>query len=158
MTGVQTCALPISLGNRLKDADVLALIENGRGAMPPSPLIGDDEKRDLLDFLFRRNQPAATLRRGDGKEQPRYTFDGFKFLTDHEGYPGIKPPWGLLNCYDLGTGRALWRVPLGELEKLTAQGVPKTGSQTLGGHRARVTLEPFEIGRASCRERVLFAV
>jgi len=42
-------------------------------------------------------------------------------------------PPGLLNCYDLGTGRALWRVPLGELEKLTAQGVPKTGSQTLGG-------------------------
>ena len=122
-----------ALGNRLKDADVLALLENGRGAMPPNPLIGDEEKRDLLDFLFRRNQPAATLRRGDGKEQPRYTFDGFKFLTDHEGYPGIKPPWGLLNCYDLGTGRALWRVPLGELEKLTAQGVPKTGSQNLGG-------------------------
>jgi quinoprotein glucose dehydrogenase len=122
-----------ALGNRLKDADVLALLENGRGAMPPNPLIGDEEKRDLLDFLFRRNQPAATLRRGDGKEQPRYTFDGFKFLTDHEGYPGIKPPWGLLNCYDLGTGRALWRVPLGELEKLTAQGMPKTGSQNLGG-------------------------
>ncbi|MFM8618732.1 MAG: PQQ-binding-like beta-propeller repeat protein, partial [Opitutaceae bacterium] len=122
-----------ALGNRLKDADVLALIENGRGAMPPNPLIGDDEKRDLLDFLFRRNQPAASPRRGDGKETVRYTFDGFKFLTDHEGYPGIKPPWGLLNCYDLGTGRALWRVPLGELEKLTAQGVPKTGSQNLGG-------------------------
>ena len=98
----------------------------------PAPK-SDDEKRDLLDFLFRRNQPAPTLRRGDGNEQPRYTFDGFKFLTDHEGYPGIKPPWGLLNCYDLGTGRALWRVPLGELEKLTAQGVPKTGSQNLGG-------------------------
>ena len=30
-------------------------------------------------------------------------------------------------------GKALWRVPLGELEKLTQQGVPKTGSQTLGG-------------------------
>jgi len=125
-----------SLGNRMTDADVLALIENGRGAMPPNPLIGDDEKRDLLDFLFRRNQPpAGRARQSDGTtaEPPRHTFDGFRFLTDHEGYPGIKPPWGLLNCYDLGTGRALWRVPLGELEKLTAQGVPKTGSQTLGG-------------------------
>ena len=125
-----------SLGNRMSDADVLALIENGRGAMPPNPLIGDDEKRDLLDFLFRRNQPpAGRARQSDGTtaEPPRHTFDGFRFLTDHEGYPGIKPPWGLLNCYDLGTGRALWRVPLGELEKLTAQGVPKTGSQTLGG-------------------------
>jgi len=38
-----------------------------------------------------------------------------------------------LNCYDLNTGKALWRVPLGELEELTKQGVPKTGSQNLGG-------------------------
>jgi quinoprotein glucose dehydrogenase len=60
-------------------------------------------------------------------------FDGFHFLVDHEGYPGVKPPWGLLNCYDLSTGKALWRVPLGELEELTRQGLPVTGSQTLGG-------------------------
>ena len=52
---------------------------------------------------------------------------------DQDGYPGIKPPWGLLNCYDLNTGKVLWRAPLGELEELTKQGVPKTGSQTLGG-------------------------
>jgi hypothetical protein len=50
-----------------------------------------------------------------------------------DGYPEIEPPWGLLNCYDLNTGKALWRLPLGELEELTKQGVPKTGSQTLGG-------------------------
>ena len=36
-----------------------------------------------------------------------------------------------MNCYDLATGRILWRVPLGELEELTRQGVPLTGSQNL---------------------------
>ena len=69
-------------------------------------------------------------------------FDGFQFLVDHEGYPGIKPPWGLLNCYDLNSGKVLWRVPLGELEELTRQGVPLTGSQNLGEHLGAVRAHP----------------
>jgi quinoprotein glucose dehydrogenase len=123
------------LKNRMKDEDVLALLRNGRGAMPPNLVLADQERQDLLDFLFRRNQPPSRSRQADPNDggRPRYSFDGFQFLVDHEGYPGIKPPWGLLNCYDLSTGKALWRVPLGELEKLTAQGVPKTGSQNLAG-------------------------
>jgi quinoprotein glucose dehydrogenase len=125
----------IALKSRAKDADVLALLATGRGAMPPNLVLTDAQKKDLLDYLFRRNQPP-TRRAGDPTDasgRPHYVFDGFGFLVDHEGYPGIKPPWGLLNCYDLSTGKALWRVPLGELEELTKQGVPKTGSQNLGG-------------------------
>ncbi|MES2571368.1 MAG: PQQ-binding-like beta-propeller repeat protein, partial [Verrucomicrobiota bacterium] len=41
--------------------------------------------------------------------------------------------WGDVFCFELNTGKILWRVPLGELEALTQQGVPKTGSQNLGG-------------------------
>jgi quinoprotein glucose dehydrogenase len=125
----------LGLKHRLTDADVLALIAQGRGAMPPNLLLGETEKTDLLDYLFRRNQPP--VRGGGGgpgtAREPKYVFGGFGFLVDHEGYPGIKPPWGLLNCYDLATGKALWRVPLGEHEELTRQGVPLTGSQNLGG-------------------------
>ena len=121
----------LSLKTRLTDAEVLALLKIGRGAMPANLVLNDDQKKELLDFLFRRNQPPSLAPRGD--ETAKYVFDGFNFLVDHEGYPGINPPWGLLNCYDLNTGKVLWRVPLGELEELTKQGVPKTGSQTLGG-------------------------
>jgi len=120
----------IGLKARLPEKDVLELIAKGRGAMLPNTLLTDREKKDLLDYLYRRNQPPS---RGAGPDAPKYVFDGFHFLVDHEGYPGVKPPWGLLNCYDLSTGKALWRVPLGELEELTKQGVPVTGSQTLGG-------------------------
>ena len=125
----------IGLKARMIEEEVLAVVANGKATMPPNLLLDADQKKDLVDFLFRRNQPPS--RRVPAGEQlegrPRYVFDGFSFLTDHEGYPGIKPPWGLLNCYDLSTGKVLWRVPLGEHEKLTAQGVPKTGSQNLGG-------------------------
>jgi quinoprotein glucose dehydrogenase len=127
----------LSLKTRMTDQDVLALLKTGRGIMPPLDSIERQQKEDLLDFLFRRNQPPSRgLNRDrlvDGKVEPQYVFDGFKFLTDHEGYPGINPPWGLLNCYDLNTGKVLWRVPLGELEELTRQGMPITGSQNLGG-------------------------
>ena len=121
----------IGLKARMGESEVLALMATGKGAMPPNVIITAAEKKDLVDFLFRRNQPPS--RRDGGQNGPKYVFDGFQFLVDHEGYPGIKPPWGLLNCYDLATGRALWRVPLGELPELTKQGVPKTGSQNLGG-------------------------
>lgn len=125
----------VGLQTRMNDAQVLELLAKGRGLMPPNLVLNDTERSELLDYLFRRNQPPA---RGAGTKQgtedaPQYVFDGFQFLVDHEGYPGIKPPWGLLNCYDLSTGRALWRVPLGELEELTKQGMPLTGSQNLGG-------------------------
>ena len=134
----------VSLKARLTDAEVLALLEKGRGAMPPNLVLNAAQKGELLDYLFRRNQPPARASRiREPKNEARsgagssndadYVFDGFGFLNDHEGYPGIKPPWGLLNCYDLNTGRILWRVPLGEIEALTRQGVPKTGSSNLGG-------------------------
>jgi len=133
----------IGLKARMPESDVLALIEKGRGAMPPNLVLDAAQKRDVIDFLYRRNQPPSLERRAPGSDATRsgagssndaeFIFDGFGFLEDHEGYPGIKPPWGELSCHDLNTGKVLWRVPLGELEELTRQGVPLTGSQNLGG-------------------------
>jgi len=54
-------------------------------------------------------------------------------LTDREGYPGIKPPWGALTAIDLNTGKFRWRKTLGEYRELTRRGVPQTGTPNLGG-------------------------
>jgi quinoprotein glucose dehydrogenase len=119
-------APPLYALHRRMNADTLrALLKTGRGAMPPAPPLDERQTDALTRFLLRAPAPGGT--------SPNFVFDGFQFLVDHEGFPGIKPPWGLLNCYDLRTGKALWRVPLGELESLSAQGQPITGSQNLGG-------------------------
>jgi quinoprotein glucose dehydrogenase len=54
-------------------------------------------------------------------------------VTDSDGYPGIKPPWGTLNAIDLNTGDYLWRVPLGEFAELTKKGIAITGTESYGG-------------------------
>ena len=124
----------VGLQGRMTDAEVLALLKTGRGIMPPAPPMNAQEQTDLLDFLFRRHQPPSMLvGPKEAAVADNYTFGGFKYLTDQNGYPGVKPPWGLLTCYDLNTGRILWKVPLGEYTELTRKGIPITGTPNLGG-------------------------
>jgi quinoprotein glucose dehydrogenase len=121
----------VGVRHRMKDADVLEVLRTGRGSMPP--LLGAltvPQRGALLDYLMRRNQPES---RPNTADESGFVGTGFHFVRDPEGYPGSKPPWGELFCLDLNTGRIAWRVPLGEYAELTAQGVPKTGTENLGG-------------------------
>ena len=65
--------------------------------------------------------------------KPPYFSSVWEKLTDSNGYPGIKPPWGTLNAIDLNTGEYKWRVPLGEYPELTKKGIPITGMESYGG-------------------------
>ena len=60
----------------------------------------------------------------------------FKRLTDSHGYPGVKPPWGILAALNLNTGKLLWKVPFGEYMELTKKGITKTGTENFGGATA----------------------
>jgi glucose dehydrogenase len=122
----------VGLRHRLQDAQVHTLLKTGRGLMPPSPPMSDADEKALLDFIFLRDRPRLPSATAP-QPRPSYTHNGYPKLLDHEGYPGCKPPWGTLNCIDLNTGKLRWKVPLGEYAELTAQGIPKTGTENFGG-------------------------
>ncbi len=129
--GVGVAPSLLGLSSRLKDQDVHDLIPKGRGAMPPLPVLNEKQTDDLVEYLFDRDRKyPKSLER---PERPSYRFDGFPKLYDHEGYPGIKPPWGILAAIDLNSGRLAWKIPYGEYEELTARGMPLTGTRNFGG-------------------------
>jgi quinoprotein glucose dehydrogenase len=90
-----------------------------------------------LLYVNSNNVPNVTaLVESRARDRQRYgPFDttGYRRFLDNEGYPAIRPPWGLLNAINLNTGEFAWRVPLGEFPALTARGVPRTGTETFGG-------------------------
>src|SRR5262249_47342583 len=88
-------------------------------------------------YLNSNNVPnIITLVESKSGNEPRYGpygHKGYVQFLDHEGYPAIKPPWGVLNAINLNTGEFAWRVPLGEFPVLTARGIRRTGTETFGG-------------------------
>ena len=62
-----------------------------------------------------------------------YDFNGYQWFNDHEGYPGIKPPWGWLTAVDLNQGTFAWRQVFGSYPDLEAKGQKGLGSQSFGG-------------------------
>lgn len=85
-------------------------------------------------YLNSTNEPnIITLAPTEKDSRWPFTHRGYAKLQDHEGYPGIKPPWGQLHAIDLRTGDFVWSVPLGEFPELTARGIPITGTPNFGG-------------------------
>ncbi|MEJ2076601.1 MAG: pyrroloquinoline quinone-dependent dehydrogenase [Acidobacteriota bacterium] len=62
-----------------------------------------------------------------------YRHTGYNRFLDPDGYPAVRPPWGVLTALDLNHGKLLWQVPLGEYPELTARGIPPTGTENYGG-------------------------
>ncbi len=127
-----------NIGQKLKRADILHLLETGRGNMPAFGFLSAAQKEAAADFLL-GSEPA----RADGLNQSPgdigvllnepYTHTGYNRWVDTNGYPAVKPPWGTLNAIDLNTGEYLWKTPLGELPELRAKGIPPTGTENYGG-------------------------
>jgi quinoprotein glucose dehydrogenase len=85
-------------------------------------------------YVNSNNQPnLGRLQENSADPEEPFQPTGYMQFKDQNGYPAIKPPWGLLNAIDLNEGQILWQVPLGEYPELTARGVPRTGTENFGG-------------------------
>lgn len=86
-------------------------------------------------YVNSNNVPYFTvIKKPDDRKPYPYTQNGWTKFLDKDGYPAVKPPWGLLSAIDLNRGEILWQSPLGEFVELTARGIAPTGTENLGGN------------------------
>jgi len=122
----------VNVATRLSSAQIMNVIQNGRGRMTGFPNLTQNEVAALVDFLTSGESRAMT---GLEPVPPgmNYRFTGYRKFLDPEGYPAIAPPWGTLNAIDLNTGEYVWKINLGEYPELAANGITNTGSENYGG-------------------------
>lgn len=120
------------IDKRKTRAEISQVIRSGTGRMPAFATALDGATiNDLVTFLTTGNDIASTADRNP--YYLKYRSVGFDIFLDHEGYPGVKPPWGTLNAIDLNAGTIKWSIPFGEYPALAAQGLTNTGSDNYGG-------------------------
>ena len=94
--------------------------------LPVQDLITEDELATIVGYL------RAADHISDERRSLSITHF-WQLLLDNAGYPGSKPPWGLLSAIDLNNGKKIWQVPFGEYPELAKKGVPITGQPNFGG-------------------------
>ncbi|HXT38664.1 MAG TPA: PQQ-binding-like beta-propeller repeat protein, partial [Candidatus Angelobacter sp.] len=128
----------VNIGQKMKKAEIIQLLDTGRGVMPSVGFLSTAQKDAVAGFLLGETpgdhaSAQAGAPEGDVLGSEPYTHTGYNRWLDPKGYPAVKPPWGTLNAIDLNTGEYVWRTPLGEYRELTAQGIPPTGTENYGG-------------------------
>jgi quinoprotein glucose dehydrogenase len=122
----------IDVGARRRPEEIAQIIREGTGRMPAfASALESRAVTDLVRFLITGRDSSAAV--GPDPFGVPYRNAYFDIFLDHEGYPGIKPPWGSLSAIDLNAGVIKWSVPFGFYPKLAAKGVRNTGTDNYGG-------------------------
>jgi len=128
-TGV---GVPKEIGN----ARFVKSVRGGQGEMPPfaESALTAANLEVLMAYLNNPSAGAApppargsTAPPPEGR-QARFFGQLGNLIHANNGLPMIGPPWSELVAYDLNEGSIKWRVPLGTISELAAQGIKDTGS------------------------------
>ena len=123
----------MDIATRRSKEQLATIIREGSGRMPAfGTALEGGAVNDIVNYLLTGKDNSAALV-GTSPYMLPYRTAFFDIFLDHEGYPGIKPPWGTLNAIDLNAGTIKWSIPFGEYPKLAAKGIKNTGTDNYGG-------------------------
>lgn len=122
------------ISDKLDENEVRTMLRQGAGRMPSFARLSGAELSAIVDYVvYGHDSAVSTI---EGKPSPieqRFRIDGYNKFLDPDGYPAVKPPWGMLSAINLNTGEYVWKIPFGEYPALAAQGLHNTGSENYGG-------------------------
>jgi quinoprotein glucose dehydrogenase len=122
----------LGVAQRHSREELATIIRQGTGRMPGfTEMLDGGTINDLVNFLVTGKDVAETAT--TNPNYLKFRNNGYPIFLDHDGYPGISPPWGTLNAIDLNSGEIRWKIPFGEYPKLAAQGIRNTGTDNYGG-------------------------
>lgn len=113
-----------------------SVLQNGKGQMPKFTLLGNQERKALIAFLWdegKGNRISKDSLQLSFSEGVPFVASGHNALRDPEGFPANEPPWGTLTAINLDEGNTLWQVPLGTYPELEKRGFDSTGTFNMGG-------------------------
>ena len=112
---------------------VVQVIREGTGRMPAfGGAMDGGAVNDIVNYVL-TGTDSSVKTVGTTPFALPYRTAFFDIFLDHEGYPGVKTPWGTLNAIDLNSGKTRWSIPFGEYPKLAARGIRNTGTDSYGG-------------------------
>lgn len=121
------------IAQKLSRQAVHDLIVQGRGVMPSFRHLAEGQRAEIVAYLFGDAPTEGARNLDEGLPEIPYAFGGYTRLLDHEGYPGVTPPWGQLTAIDVGRGAIVWQVPLGDRPEARRPTDPPTGTENYGG-------------------------
>jgi len=111
------------------------LIQSGRRMMPAFKQLNENEQEAIASYIL-KIESAKTKKyvdkRRDSLYRVPYSITGYNKFLSKEGYPAISPPWGTLNAIDLGSGKYIWKQPLGN-DTAFKNATQPTGTENYGG-------------------------
>jgi quinoprotein glucose dehydrogenase len=127
----------LDIASRRSREQIVQMIKEGTGRMPAfGAAVDGGAINDLTNFLITGKDATKEAQAKVTTPNPYtlpYRTAYFDIFLDHEGYPGVKTPWGTLNAIDLNKGTIAWSIPFGEYPKLAAKGIRNTGTDSYGG-------------------------
>ena len=139
----------VDLQKRMTETAVVEKIKQGGGKMPPFASILKGHEKSIIDYLFDKDKTHLSRKENqlfeisrnkmsniEVKDQKGKTDSVEKYLnitayaqlSERDGHPAIKPPWGTLNAINLNTGEYEWTIRVGNYPELQKKGEPITGA------------------------------